>query len=89
MCPAVEEIERIMTHVEIEYCVPCGHRDNAMQTAEAILEAFGRDLEGVQLTPGDGGVFRVSADGDVVFDKEESGYDLDAIVDDVGSRIDA
>lgn len=77
-----------MTKVEIEYCVPCGHRDNALETADAILETYGRDLDGVQLTPGGGGIFEVTVGDDIVFDNNDSGYDIDTIVEDVGARID-
>lgn len=64
-------LEVDMTNVEIEYCVPCGHRNNALDTADSLLAEFGRDLDGVAVTPGHGGVFRVSVDGKVVFDKDE------------------
>lgn len=69
-----------MTHVEIEYCVPCGLRENAVETADAILADLGQDLDGLELVPGHGGVFVVRADGEVVFDKDEEGYDREAVV---------
>jgi len=75
-----------MTTVEIEYCVPCGLRENALETADSILAEFGRDLDGVELTPGHGGVFKVYVDGEVVFDKDEQGYDVDAILDSVATQ---
>ncbi len=75
-----------MTTVEIEYCVPCGLRENALQTADVILDAQGQAVDGVELVPGDGGVFEVRADGDVVFDKDEEGYDPEVIVAAVDER---
>lgn len=75
-----------MASVEIEYCVPCGHRDKAVATADAVLEAAPHDVDGVELVPGDGGIFQVRVDGDVVFDTDERGYDREAIVDAVARR---
>ena len=70
-----------MTTVEIEYCVPCGFLDRAIQTQRSLLETYGRDLDGIRLTTGHDGVFTVTVDDDVVWDKAESeaGYELDAI----------
>lgn len=77
---------RLMTTIEIEYCEPCGLLDNALETADRILAEFGRELEGVTLTPGHGGVFKIYADGDLIYDKNERGYDIDAIVTEISKR---
>ena len=69
-----------MTRVEIEYCVPCGMLNRAQDVSAALLRQFGEELDEVALVTGDDGVFVVRADGDVVFDKTEDGYDVDAIV---------
>jgi selenoprotein W-related protein len=69
-----------MTQVEIEYCVPCGFRERALDVQEAILNGLEQDLEEVSLVMGDHGVFVVRADGDVVFDKEDDEFDVDDIV---------
>ncbi|WP_436923166.1 SelT/SelW/SelH family protein [Halosimplex amylolyticum] len=78
-----------MTTVEIEYCVPCGMRDRAVDLQTDVLEAFGQRVEAVSLVTGDDGVFEVRADGEVVFDKENDEYDADAIVDAIGDRVGA
>ena len=78
-----------MTTVEIEYCVPCGLLDRAIETQRALLAEFGRDLDAVTLRTGHGGVFVVRADGDVVLDTDERGYDLEAIGAAVEERIEA
>lgn len=75
-----------MTEVEIEYCVPCGLLPAAEETGHALLSRFGQRLEALRLKPGHGGVFKVSVDGEVVFDKSHDGYDLDLILDRVGER---
>ncbi|MFB6304151.1 MAG: SelT/SelW/SelH family protein [Haloferacaceae archaeon] len=71
-----------MTTVEIEYCVPCGLLEHAVDVQRRLLETHGRELDGVRLIPGHGGVFRVRADGDLVWDKDErGGIDPEAIVE--------
>ena len=69
-----------MTRVEVEYCVPCGMLNRARDVSEAILKQFGEAVDEVALVTGDAGVFVVRADGEVVFDKTEDEYDVDAIV---------
>lgn len=78
-----------MVSVEIEYCVPCGHRDRAQRLQEAILERFGQQVDRVALVTGDGGVFEVRADGETIFDVDEDEYDVDAIVDEIGGYVGA
>lgn len=77
-----------MTTVTIEYCEPCGLRDPAVETQESLLAAFGRELDGVRLQPGHGGIFQVSADDELVWDRNDHGgeIDADAIVDAVRDR---
>jgi len=73
-----------MTDVEIEYCVPCGHRDTAQEVQTALLEQFGQELDRVSLKTGDSGVFKVRVDDELVFDKAEEEFSVDGIVDRVG-----
>lgn len=69
-------------NVEIQYCVPCGLLGDAERTQHELLTEYGRDIDGVRLVPGHGGVFRVRADGETVWDKdEEGGIDTAAIVE--------
>jgi selenoprotein W-related protein len=75
-----------MTNVEIEYCVPCGMLPRAQDLQTALLEEYGQDLDTVALKTGDHGVFKVRTDGDLVFDKAEDEYDVEAIVDSVGAH---
>jgi len=69
-----------MTEVEIEYCVPCGFRERAIDVERAVLNGVESDLDRVVLTMGDHGVFRVTVDGDPVYEKSEDDYDIDEIV---------
>ncbi len=61
--------------VEIEYCVPCGHLGRAIDLQRALLEEFGRRLEAVRLKTGEGGVFKVRVDGELVLDAQQQGFD--------------
>ncbi|MFB6102699.1 MAG: SelT/SelW/SelH family protein [Haloplanus sp.] len=79
-----------MTDVEIEYCVPCGFLDRAEDVQHALLTSLGEDLDSVALVTGEKGVFRISVDGETIYDKDEDGdYDADALVDAVRDRVDA
>ena len=77
-----------MTTVEIEYCVPCGMLDRALDVEEAVLRQFGDQLERVSLVTGDHGIFVVRVDGEVIFDKDEDGFDVDEIVRRVKPHVD-
>ncbi|WP_224337003.1 SelT/SelW/SelH family protein [Haloprofundus halobius] len=77
-----------MTSVNIEYCVPCGYLDRAEQIQHQLLEEFGQELDSVALVTGDHGVLRVTADDEVVFDKDEGDeYDVDAIAEGVRNQL--
>ena len=67
--------------IDIEYCVPCGLRDEAIAVQTELLSTYGRNLDSVSLIPSHGGVFRVSAAGETVWDKDaEGGIDTETIV---------
>ncbi|WP_302081254.1 Rdx family protein [Salinibaculum rarum] len=69
-----------MTEVTIEYCVPCGFRDRALDVQQAILTGLERDIDRFELEMGDHGIFQVRVDGTTVFDKDDDEFDVDAIV---------
>jgi selenoprotein W-related protein len=72
--------------VEIEYCVPCGHLNRAIDTQRAILERFGRQVDGVRLKTGHRGVFTIRVDDEQIYDKTKA-FDLSGIITDIESRI--
>lgn len=76
-----------MATVEIEYCVPCGFRERAVDVQGAILSGLEDELDAVHLVMGEHGVFRVDVDGDTVFDKETETFDVDGIVRSVRERV--
>jgi len=69
-----------MIRVEVEYCVPCGMLNRAVDVSRAILTQFGESVDAVALVTGDDGIFVVRVGGTVVFDLSEDTYDVDAIV---------
>ncbi len=69
-----------MTTVEIEYCVPCGFRERALDVQQAILNGLETELDELSLVMGDHGVFQVRADDTVIYDKAEDKLDVDEIV---------
>lgn len=73
------------TQVEIEYCVPCGHLNRAIDTQKSILEHFGRDIDGVKLKTGQGGIFTIRVDGEEIYDNSQ-GFELDRIIGEIQSR---
>ena len=76
-----------MTNVEIEYCVPCGHLDRAIETQRALLSQFGRQLDGVRLKTGHGGVFKIRVNDEEIFDKTDDAYDIDATKESIQGRL--
>ncbi|MFB6299746.1 MAG: SelT/SelW/SelH family protein [Halobacteriales archaeon] len=78
-----------MTSVEIEYCVPCGHLNRAQDLQKEILSEFGLEIDSVSLKTGDNGVFKVRADGDLIFDKSEEDFDKDDIVERIRGEVSA
>lgn len=75
-----------MPTVEIEYCVPCGHLEKAIETQRVILTEFGMKLRAVALVTGEKGVFKIRVDGEEIFDKK-MGYDEPAILASIRERL--
>jgi selenoprotein W-related protein len=57
---------------EIEYCVPCGYGNLAAYMVSELFQAGGPAIA-ISLKPGAGGVFKVTVDGRVLWDKKEKG----------------
>jgi selenoprotein W-related protein len=63
--------------------------DRAQDVQHAILSEYGERLDSVALVTGDSDVFKVRANGEQVFDKDEDEFDVDAIVESVGDHVSA
>ena len=57
---------------DIEYCVPCGYANLAAYMAAELFQAAGPALA-ISLTPGHSGAFKVTVDGEVLWDKQAQG----------------
>jgi selenoprotein W-related protein len=62
-----------MTRVAIEYCTQCRWLLRAGWMAQELLSTFGTDLTEVALLPGAGGVFRITVDGEQIWDRKVDG----------------
>lgn len=74
------------TNVQIQYCVPCGHLNRAIDIQKSLLEHFGQKLAGVKLKPGDSGIFEILVNDDKIYDKADA-FDLDAIIGGIEERL--
>ncbi|WP_062078736.1 SelT/SelW/SelH family protein [Demequina globuliformis] len=74
--------------IEIEYCVPCGYLDRAIDAQRTLLSTFGGQVESVALVTGDKGVFRFTADGEEIYSKPAD-FDITQIVESVKARLTA
>jgi len=59
--------------VEIKYCTQCNWLLRAAWYAQELLTTFQKELGGVQLTPGTGGVFDIYVDHQLVFSRKKEG----------------
>jgi selenoprotein W-related protein len=55
--------------IEIEYCVPCDFRPEAIELTRQIVVGWSDRLSEIRLVPSSGGRFEVSLDGDLIFSK--------------------
>ncbi|WP_216908147.1 SelT/SelW/SelH family protein [Nocardia noduli] len=62
-----------MARIAIEYCTQCRWLLRASWMAQELLSTFGTDLGEVALIPGTGGVFRITVDGDQVWERKADG----------------
>jgi selenoprotein W-related protein len=77
----------LVVEVEIEYCVPCGHLERAIEMQRLLLGDLGGQLAGVRLRTGSGGVFKVRVDGEEILDAQRDVWDPDRVRDDVTRRL--
>ena len=64
--------------VEITYCTRCNWLLRAGWMAQELLSSFGEALASVTLVPGFGGIFTVTADGAMLWDRKAEGGFPDA-----------
>lgn len=59
--------------LEIEYCARCRFILRAGWMAQELLLTFGDRLGEVALVPGEGGIFEIRLDGEVLFSRKAAG----------------
>jgi selenoprotein W-related protein len=59
--------------VEIAYCSQCRFILRAGWLAQELLMTFATDLGEVALIPGEGGIFEIRLDGEVLFSRKREG----------------
>jgi selenoprotein W-related protein len=74
------------TDIEIQYCVPCGHLNRAIDIQKSLLEHFGQKIAGVRLKTGDSGIFEIRVNGDRIYEKADS-FDLNTVISRIEERL--
>ena len=59
--------------IEIEYCTGCRWLLRAAWMAQELLTTFEKELRGVTLVPGEGGVLDVRLEGQIIFSRQQKG----------------
>lgn len=72
--------------VEIQYCVPCGHLERAVDVQKAILTHFGQKIDGVKLKTGDSGIFKIRVNGEEIYSKPDP-FDIDAVIGTIAQKV--
>ncbi|MEU1996227.1 SelT/SelW/SelH family protein [Nocardia gamkensis] len=62
-----------MARVAIEYCTQCRWLLRAGWMAQELLSTFATDLDEVALRPGSGGIFRITVDGEQIWERKTDG----------------
>ena len=75
-----DEPEPVRPRVAIRFCTQCRWLLRAAWMAQELLSTFGDDLGEVALVPGRGGVFDITCDGAVIWERVRDGGFPDAKV---------
>ncbi|MFZ1661788.1 MAG: SelT/SelW/SelH family protein [Paracoccaceae bacterium] len=59
--------------VSISYCTQCNWLLRSGWMAQELLSTFSEELGGVTLIPGTGGIFEISVDGALIWDRKRDG----------------
>ncbi|HBZ17321.1 SelT/SelW/SelH family protein [Pantoea sp. NPDC088449] len=64
--------------ITIHYCTQCNWLLRSAWMAQELLHTFAEDVGAVTLKPGTGGVFEISIDGQVIWERKQEGGFPDA-----------
>ena len=59
--------------ITIHYCSQCNWLLRAGWMAQELLHTFGSDLASVTLVPGTGGIYQITVDGQLLWDRKADG----------------
>lgn len=59
--------------ITFTYCTQCNWMLRTAWMAQELLSTFGQDIGSVTLIPGTGGIFQVTLDGVLIWDRKENG----------------
>lgn len=62
-----------VSRIAIEYCTQCRWLLRASWMAQELLSTFGTELGEVALVPGEGGIFRITLDGEQLWERKADG----------------
>lgn len=65
--------------ITLHYCTQCNWMLRSAWMAQELLQTFSDDLSAVTLQPGTGGVFEISVDGQVIWERKRDGGFPDAV----------
>jgi selenoprotein W-related protein len=57
----------------ITYCTQCNWLLRAAWMAQEVLQTFGLDIGGVTLIPGTGGIYEITLDGALIWERKRDG----------------
>ncbi|MDQ1849020.1 SelT/SelW/SelH family protein [Gemmobacter fulvus] len=59
--------------ITLTYCTQCNWLLRSAWMAQELLSTFGQDLASVTLIPGTGGIFQITLDGVLIWDRKAQG----------------
>ena len=59
--------------ITLTYCTQCNWLLRSAWMAQELLSTFGQDLASVTLIPGTGGIFQITLDGALIWDRKAQG----------------
>ncbi len=59
--------------ISFTYCTQCNWMLRTAWMAQELLSSFGQDVASVTLVPGTGGIFEVTVDGELVWERKRDG----------------
>ena len=61
------------SEISLSYCTQCNWLLRTAWMAQELLSTFGQDIASVTLIPATGGLFQITLDGEVIWDRKEKG----------------